>query len=228
MATTQPEVAQETASQPDAAPPARDRRRRRLLLGAVGVALAAGVAAVLLVTLGGKPGRGPLYVGESNQLSNPVPVGQPYTYGIPVVFNHSHLPVELRRVSLVQSSPGLELLRVYASGPRRRRAFADRDAKPGYPGGPGSNFTDLHPVPGYRVPPDRTADGKVGVNLVFVLRAPRRGRFGFRGVQVDSRQDGTDYRDVFPNAYVACTGPYSIDKELPPCPIGPHGVGDEE
>ncbi len=228
MATVQPETPEHTAAAQPQAPPARGRRQRSFLLGAVGVALAVGVAAVLLLTGAGKPQRGPLYVGEINELSNPAPVGQPFTYGLPVVFNHSDRPVELRRVSLAKPAPGLELLRVYAAGPQRRRDAASRDPKPGYPGGPGSNFTDLHPVPGYRVPPDRSAEGKRGVNLVFVLRAPRRGRFGFRGVQVDSRQDGTDYRDVFPNAYVACTGPYSVDKVLPRCADGPPAIGKED
>jgi hypothetical protein len=204
--------------------------RRRAIGWALGVAALCALALAIAFALSGaggndRPGPGPLYVGEANRLANPQPVGVPFAYGIPVVFNGADRPLELRRISLVDATPGLELVRVYAAGPRRRYDFASTDPVKGLPG-PRSPFTDLHPVAGYPVAPAATPAGQRGVNLVIVLRAPRAGRFGFRGVRVDSRRGGTEYRNTFPNAYVACAGPFQPNRSSPPCHVGPPGIGE--
>lgn len=198
-------------------------RRRRLALWVVAVAALGGVVLALVLRSAGT-GPGPLYVAEANRLANPQPVNVPFAYGIPVVFNRADDPVELRGVSLARATPGLELLRVYASGPRRRYEHVSTDPDKGFPGRR-SPFTDLHPLSGYRVAPAHTRAGRLGVNIVLILRAPRAGRFGFRGVRVESRHDGKTYRATFPNAYVACAGPFDAAAIARSCRTGPPGIG---
>src|SRR5262249_9781521 len=130
----------------------------------------------------------------------------------------------LEGVTLVDPTRGLRLLRVYASGPRRRYDSASTDPGKGLPG-PGSLFTDLHPVRGYSVAPLLTAAGRRGVNLLLGLSARRRGGAGSRAIRVDSRQGPRRFRDTFPYAYVACVGPPRRESDLPPCPGAPPGIG---
>ena len=50
--------------------------------------------------------------------------GRPFSYGVPVVYNHSDGPLTLEAVDLVDATPGLELLAPYALSDRVATSMA--------------------------------------------------------------------------------------------------------
>jgi hypothetical protein len=159
---------------------------------AVPIALVA-AAIALIATSGGDvehtttpPPRGPLGTDDVTAMGVPQQAGRPFSIGLPVVYNRGDEPATIERISLVEKSPGIEVLETHVAGTRRKTlltAFTYRWPERGA-------YSDLHPPSGYVVPPD----GRRGVELVFVLRADQPGAHQFAGAQVDYRIGARRYR----------------------------------
>lgn len=211
-------LAAERRTRPPSGAP-RPRRRAVLVAGLCLVAVS-GVAAFLLLSgdEGGGYRDGPLDTLEANRFGTHLAVGRPTAYGIPVVFNRGDRPITLRRAWPARATPGLGVRDVLVAGSRRRFELVSRDDPPRF-----RDLTDLHPLEGFKVAPMSSAAGKRGVELVFILSAARKGRYGFRGVQVDYSVGGEDYREVFPNSYVACVGDPPVER-IPDCGRPERGI----
>ena len=183
--------------------PARERRRRRTLIAGACVTAAAAIAAAVVVLSGDStPGPGPLGVTpDPNGLANHRPLGAPFTYSLPVIWNTSDRPVRVDGVRLIDRSPDLRLVAALVAGPDRPHHVYSgdyRDARKS------ARYGDLHPLRGYVLPPKGQGGGRRDHELVLVLQADRPGRWGFRGIEIDYSVDGTHYRDIDPSAYDAC------------------------
>lgn len=160
-------------------------------------ALALGVAVVaLLAWLGyrsfGPPTPGPLAnddVAESLGIQRRV--GETFTYGLPVVINAGDEPAVIARIEPVDPTPGLQLVHTRMSG-SKRKYFAFASGRWPDP----TRFSDLHPVPGFVVPPDTVVGWERGAELIFVMRADEPGRYVFKAVAIEYRVGGRDHRAV--------------------------------
>jgi hypothetical protein len=149
-------------------------------------AVAIGVAVALVTWLGYRsvrpPTPGPLARDAVESLGIQRRVGETFTYGLPVVFNSGDEAAVLTRIEPVDPSPGLQVVHTRIGG-SERELFAFSSGRWPDP----ELFTDLHPVPGFIVQPQRVKGWERGVQLIFVLRADDPGRYEFDTVAVDYR-----------------------------------------
>jgi hypothetical protein len=201
------------------------RRARPFRWAAVAACAIAIIAVAVLVLVGDDGGRspGPVVAEEANQLSSTVPTWREFMYGIPVVYNEGDEAAELERATFIQATPGLEIVQTLVAGPRREANLisGSRRFPPTF-----SRLRDTHPLSGYRLPPRTEPAGERGVELVFVLRAPRPGRYITRGVQLDYRVGDSEHRRVIPNAYAACAFPRGQELLERDCALPPEAMGE--
>ena len=118
--------------------------------------------------------------------------GKQFSIGLPVVYNRGNRPATLDSVSLVEQTPGLEVVESYANGPERKYLLnATTDSWPAP-----RIYTDLRPVRGTVVAPRSEREGERGIEFVFVLRVPSVGAEQFKGVQVDYHVGDERHRSV--------------------------------
>jgi len=186
---------------------------------AVPIALVA--AAVALVSTSGgdeQPTkllpRGPLGTDNVTAMGVPQQAGRPFSIGLPVVYNRGTRPATIERISLVEKSPGLQLLETHVAGIRRKTlltAFTYRWPERGA-------YSDLHSPNGYVVPPET----RRGVELVFVLRADQPGAHQFTGAQVDYRIGARHYRTTLWEGARICavrTLPRTVEPNCEPADV---------
>jgi hypothetical protein len=115
--------------------------------------------------------------------------------------NRGSRPATLNAATPVGPSDGLAVEKTLVAGSRRLRMgmAGDRVFPPTF-----DRLTDLRPLPGYRLAPASSPDGRRGVELVFALQAAQPGRYEFRGIRLDYEIDGKRFREVLPNALAAC------------------------
>ena len=189
---------------------------RRVAIAAAVLALLAAALVAYLLARDGEPSPGPLRAEENSQLSGPARTNREFMYGVPVVRNEGDEPAVLESASFVDASPGLEIVRTLVAGPGRGANYIASSGRfpPRF-----SPLRDVHPLRGYRVPPQSEPAGERGAELVFVLRARRPGRYVTRGVRLDYSVGGDQHRRMLPNAFAACVaspGTKPGDCALPP------------
>jgi hypothetical protein len=173
------------------APTGAAQRRRALAALAVLLALAAaGAGARLLLSDAGQPSLGPLTTHTTDSVAFGQPAGVTFAWGVPVVFNPGDEPAVLDRVTLLDATPGLRVLKVDVGGPNRKYLFSGQAYKWPDP----ENFTDLHPVSGMRVHPADTKPGERGVELVFVMQADEPGQYRATHIAADYHIGDTKHR----------------------------------
>jgi hypothetical protein len=193
------------------------RPRAQLALAAALVAAAAAVVlAVVLVGGDEEPSAGPLGSDEVQGLGAPQEAGRTFTFGLPVAYNEGDEPAVLDRISLLDPTPGLEVVGTRVAGADRRLLYQSGD-----PDWPSRRITDQHPVNGFEVAPQDTPEGRRGVELVFGLRADRPGRYRTRGVQIDYRVGDTRHRSTMLVALQLCIPPRGVAAEGRRCPTPP-------
>ena len=182
---------------------------------------AAATAAVLVVAAGDAaptpasppPPTGPLGTDDVTAMGVPQQAGRPFSIGLPVVYNRGDRPATIDRISLVEKSPGIELLETHVNGIRRKTlltAFTYRWPERGA-------YSDLHDPRGYVVPPQSRRKGRRGVELVFVLRTKQPGAHQFAGAQVDYRIGTRRYRTTLWEGARICTVPELPERVEPNC-----------
>lgn len=183
-------------------------------MAAGALVLAVGAAAAAALLLGGEDElpRGPLGTDDITGMSAPQQVGRPFSIGLPVVYNRGDEPATLEKVSLIEKTPGIEVVEALANGVDRKFLYNAVTYKWPAP----RTYTDLHPVRGYVVPPMATPEGDRGVELVFVLRVDAPGEQQFTGVHVDYRIGTTRYRTVLWQGARICAM-RELPKDPPPC-----------
>lgn len=184
--------------------PPSTRVRWRLPAAVAGLALiaAAGWGAWTVLSDGDRS-SGPLRGSEDSSLAWPQPAGVPFGFGVPVLVNPGSETAVLERVSLVEPSAGLVIRRAYVGGPERKFMWFGTSLR--WPD-PERNFTDLHPVRGYRLAPQDQPGGDRGAELVLVLEADEPGRYGFDAIDVDYRIGETEHRVRVHNRLQVCVG----------------------
>jgi hypothetical protein len=164
----------------------------RRAAAALGVAVAAvALAAWLGYRALANPTPGPLASDVAESLGIQRRVGETFTYGMPVVINSGDESAVLSRIEPVDPTPGLRLVDTRIAGSERRFFYFASGSWPDP-----SRFTDLHPVPGFVVPPANVAGWERGAELIFVLRADEPGRYAFDAVAVEYRVGGREHRAV--------------------------------
>ena len=200
---------------------ARPRRvRRGVLAVAVLVVLVLAVAlAWWLFIRDERPTAGPLANPEAVGFSFRQHPGDTIGYGVPVAFNTGARPAVLKRIRLVNPTPGLEVLATRVAGPDRKLlSVALTDTWPS------REFDDVHPVAGYTVAPRTTAQGERGVELIFGLRVTKLGDYQSQAAAIEYTVDGTQHVAYVRAALRICVVPPSepLDGEC----ATPDGVND--
>lgn len=156
---------------------------------------------VLSLLSAGQPGQGLVGNPEKNRLGMSVSAGEPFTYGLAIVFNTGSRSAVLEDVELVEATPGFQILTKEAAGADRRfgAIAGDRTYPPRHPR-PGR----LAPLAGFPVEPETTTNGQKGVEIVLGLRTPGPGTFRFQGLRVTYRVGAARYSTVIPHALRAC------------------------
>jgi hypothetical protein len=192
--------------------------RRLWPLGALALAAVAAFAVWWFALRdAGEPEAGPLGTTVAQAIGILRRTGAEFTYGDAVAWNAGREDAVLKRISLVDASPGLSVLETRAAGPGRRILSVGS-----HPQWPAPDLGDLHPVAGFRVAPQSQPAGDRGVELVFKLRAGRPGRLVSRGVAVDYRYAGKDYRVVLRHQLAVCVaapGERQARRCAPPPPV---------
>jgi hypothetical protein len=191
---------------------------RRLALAALGLASIAAAVLAYFLLRDGEPSPGPLRAEENSQLSGWARPNRNFMFGVPVVRNHGDAPAVLERATFIQPTAGLRIVRTLVAGPRREANYI---ASSGVFPPTFSPLRDVHPLRGYRVQPRSERSGERGVELVFVLRVERPGRYEMSGVRLDYSVDGTDHRRTLPNSYAACAVPRGEPLPRRRCPPPP-------
>ena len=150
--------------------------------------------------------EGALQSGAATRTSIPAEnLGDEVTFGGVVLFNHSKRSVVLEDVRVVPPlMAGMEIIAVQVAGSERPIGYVGADR--GYP--PPDLAPYLRAYRGAVVSPDRTPEGKDGVELVFGLRVTQTGKFGFRRIDVDYRVGGERHTVRLKDGFVGC-GPHS-------------------
>ena len=190
--------------------------RRWLVLGGLGVALAAAGIALALVFAGGDDG-GPVRGTDRNGLSFPRRAGTTFTYGLPVVSNTADEEAVLRRATLASPTPGLVTRAARVGGPRRILGAVPGDDR--WPPAM-ARLLDMRPLAGFRLAPKDRPEGRMGAALLFALRAARPGRYTARGVKLEYTVGDHRYTQLVPSALAVCVVP--AHGRLPSnCPLPP-------
>jgi hypothetical protein len=198
-----------TAATPQPAAVGRSRRRLAAAAGAGALVLLAAAAAWWLWPR--DPSPGPLRTRSTDNVAFGVHAGVPFGWGTAVVWNTGDQPAVLDRVSLLDAGSGLHLVRPLIGGADRKFLFFVQAYRWPNP----KAFTDLHPVRGMAVPPQATQAGERGVELVFVLRADRPGRYTASRIAIDYHVGATKQRAVVESGLTVCP-------TTPPAPLNQH------
>jgi hypothetical protein len=180
-----------------------------LLIGALVVAIA------LVLDRRDDLTAGPV-VGEANALSFPAVVGEKFAFGVPLAFNDGDQTAVLRSISLANASTGLKLVETRVAGDARKNLYNAFDYR-----WPSKLWQDLRPVAGYELEPRTAPGGKRGVELVFVMRAEKAGRYSTTGAVVDYRVGDREHRVTLRNAMRACVQPRNKQENDCPTPEVP-------
>jgi hypothetical protein len=203
--------------QPAAAAAAGVRRRRRR-----GARVLVAAALALTAGCGGserKPSDKPHGLGDgtvqgidSSRASLPQAAGKPFVYGLPIVVNTDTHPVTLERIGVKDLPAGLEVLHTYVVGPERKYAQAVEYRWPSP-----QHYKGIKPVRGYILPPRTEGNARLGVQLVYVMRAAKPATYKFDAVTVDYRVDDEQHRAVVPNGLRACIRDHPLDLHRDSC-----------
>ena len=150
--------------------------------------------------------------------------GQVWAYGQAVAWNTGKKPAVLERIWLVKATPGLEVLDTRVGGPKRRLLSLATWSQ-----WPSPNFSDLHPVAGFRIDPMSQPKGERGAEFIFVLRAKKPGRYISRAVGVNYTVDGSDHRSYITSALGVCVTATDqpLDRNCPtPEPLSPQEINE--
>ena len=179
-------------------PPPKRLSRRQWLTGTAAVVLAAVVAFGVWRIGIRDPPPGPLDEDTGEWVGIGKPAGVEWGYGQAVIYNRSTRKVVLERISLIDPTPGLEVLSASVAGADRRSfsqaTWTERPA----------DVDDIHAVAGFEVTPVDQPGGERGVELIFQLRADRPGDYTSSGITIDYTVDGDDRRSVIRSGLGAC------------------------
>ncbi len=197
-------------------PPRPARWGLRLVIVVAVAAIAAAIWFAVTHPWGTQPG--PLGNGGLREsVANPRTTGHVWVFGQPVAYNDAAKPAVLQKIALVKPYPGIHVVGTYVSGPKRKMLSLD-----GWNDWPTKEYQDVHPVAGFRVAPRKLPAGDRGVELIFVLRIDKPGRYEAPGVVVDYTVDGKHYRRYLGIGVAACVSkPRKKDGCHPPEPIVP-------
>jgi hypothetical protein len=179
-------------------------RRLRRGLAAGAIVLLVAIAAWWLLIRDSTPSPGPLgsnELGVSDGISTYKHVGDS-GFGHAAVINRGTKPAVLDAIRLVDATPGLEVVSTHIAGLKRKDggvSFTDV--------WPSSEFSDLHPVAGFVVPPSTEPGADRGVELVFRLRTRKPGIYETRSVAVDYEVGGSKHQATVPIATRLCVIP---------------------
>jgi len=181
-------------------PPRRMSLRRWLLvLAALAVAGLVGLAVWWFGVREPTPGPLDADIGESVGVGRPA--GAEWGYGFAVVYNESDKPAVLERISLVDATPGLEVVGTGIAGPDRKiLSMATWMEQP-------DELGRIVPVEGFRLAPVSEPDGERGAELVFRIRTPRPGDYTSSAVAVEYTVDGKEHRSVLGYGLGVCVQP---------------------
>lgn len=171
-------------------PAARTRTRRlTLAAGAAAAILLAAVAAWALFVRDQHPSPGPLESPEVTSIGFRQHPGEPFGYGLGLVYNHGGRPAVLNRIRLIEAAPELEALATRVGGPDRELLGLAWS-----PAWPTDEYTDVRLVEGFTLAPKSQPQGERGAELIFGLRAPQRpGRYEAKAIAVEYTVDGTEH-----------------------------------
>jgi hypothetical protein len=166
---------------------AHHRAKRLGLAGAAVIVLLAVLVWWLFIRDSG-PSPGPLTAPGSEWVSIFQHPGDEFGYGFGLAYNTGEEPATLKRIRLVEPTPGLEVIETAVGGPDRKLLTLDATFS-----WPSDEFTDQHPVAGYRVAPQSEPAGERGVELLFGLRVGKLGTYQARAIAVEYTVGGSEH-----------------------------------
>jgi hypothetical protein len=181
-------------------PPKRSSLRQWLLAPAV--LAAAGLVALAVWRLGFREAPpGPLDADLGEWVGIGRPAGSEWGYGFAVVYNQGDQPVVLERISLVDATPGLEVVGTGIAGPDRKYgSLATWIEMP-------ADLGRIVPVEGFRLAPVDEPGGDRGAELIFRIRTPRPGDYTSSAVAVEYTVDGKQHRSEIGYRLGVCVQP---------------------
>ena len=181
-------------------PPKRLSLRRWAI--ALAVIAAAGLVALAVWRFGFRePPPGPLDADLGEWVGVGRPAGSEWGYGFAVVYNQGDQPAVLERISLVDATPGLEVVGTGIAGADRKiLSMATWVEQP-------DDLGRIVPVKGFRLAPASEPGGDRGAELVFRLRTPKPGDFTSSAVAVEYTVDGEKYRSEIGYRLGVCVQP---------------------
>jgi hypothetical protein len=182
-------------------PPPKRMSLRRWLLVLAAVA-AAGLVGLAVWWFGVRePPPGPLGADIGEWVGVGRPAGAEWGYGFAVVYNQGDQPAVLERISLVDATPGLEVVGTGIAGSDRKiLSMATWMEQP-------ADLGRVVPVKGFRVAPVSEPAGERGAELVFRIRTPRPGDYTSSAVAVEYTVDGKQYRSEIGYRLGVCVQP---------------------
>lgn len=172
---------------------------RPVFLGLAAV-VAVGVAAGwVLFSENTAPTPGPVDVDAVDSLSFPMTAGKAASWGHTLLLNSGEETAVIDRIAPVNPSPGLEVLDVKVAGPDRTTGGVSFSLE-----WPTRDYGELQPVAGAVLPPQDTAAGRMGTEVIVALRARKPGRYDITGVELEYRVGDTRHRRVLRAAMRAC------------------------
>jgi hypothetical protein len=171
---------------------------RRWLLALALVALA-GIGVWRLAVREAPPGPLDGDIGEWVGVGRPA--GAEWGYGFAVVYNQGDEPAVLERISLVDATPGLEVVGTGIAG--ADRTYGSLATWMELP----DDFGPVVPVEGYELAPFDEPEGKRGAELIFRIRTPRAGDYTASAVAVEYTVDGEEHRSELGYRLGVCVQP---------------------
>jgi hypothetical protein len=187
-----------------AVPTRSESRRLRRGLAAAAVLLVVAAAAWWVLARDDRPSPGPLLNQDKFGFSFLQHPGDTIGYGVAMAWNTGDQPVVLKRIRLVDPTPGLEVIDTRVSGQKRKLLALDRTST-----WPSDEFEDIHPVAGYRVAPRNTAAGKRGVEFLFGLHLPKLGNYESQAVAIEYTVGDTKHLSYVHASLLICVVPKS-------------------
>lgn len=176
------------------------RSRRLFLVLLVVVLIAAASAAVLAFAVGGGESGsggtagvvregGPLADPDNaSATSAPVPLGQPYSWGLTALANAGDEVATIERIELVDVPEGMRVIGMYALDSSESGIGIGEDYKP-----------DGRPeLPGLRIGPDK------GYDIIVGLEITKPGRFAIPATRIHYRVGEQRYQTVMSHAIQLC------------------------
>lgn len=140
------------------------------------------VLGALLLLRNNEVTPGPLTTAAKDSVTFSLHPNQTGSWGMTVLMNRGDTTATLDAITPVDKTPGLTIVDTLVGGPQRKYLFVGATYS-----WPNRQFTDLHPVAGMTVPPEQAREGRRGVNVVFVVRGAREGRYTIRRLRVTYR-----------------------------------------